>query len=124
MPEERPTFSFRKTQRTRARFIVYEQEVIHFAQGARCLALALRAPPFHTAHQRPPPLIRCGIADSTEHRRISDGVERAGAKRERWFESKALRIFPPAGAVFKGRAFLALARTGPQAAGKMTGTVQ
>src|SRR4029077_16707508 len=83
-------------------------------ERARRPALALRAPAFHAAHERPPPTGGGGVSDGAEHGRVCRRVKRAGTNLQGWLQRESRGIFQPRLVVFEGGAFLVLARTGPQ----------
>src|SRR3989449_3960421 len=60
------------------------------------------------------PTVGRGVADGTEHRRVSRRVKRTGTNLQGWLQRESRGIFQPGLVVFEGGAFLVLARAGPQ----------
>src|SRR5208283_4553340 len=114
LPQEGPAFFFRKAQRALTGLIVHQQQEVDFLERARRPSLAFRVPAFHAAHERPPPTVGRGVADRAEHRRVCRRVKRTGTNLQGWLQRESRGIFQPCLVVFEGRAFLVLARTGPQ----------
>ena len=119
-----PPSLFGKAQRALARLVVHQQQEVDFLKCARRGALALRAPSFHPAHQRPSPPVRRRVADRAEHRRIGRRVERAGAELQGRLQREPRGMFEPAFVVFESGAFLVLAHAGPQPPHQVGNAVQ
>jgi hypothetical protein len=114
LPQEGSAFFFRKAQRALTGLVVHQQQEVDFLERARRPALALRAPAFHAAHERPPPTVGRGVADGAEHGRVCRRVKRARTNLQGWLQRESRGIFQPCLIVFEGGAFLVLARAGPQ----------
>jgi hypothetical protein len=78
--EERRAFRLRETQRAHPRFVVHHQQVINFAQGARCLSLPLGATALGAAHEHTPPTVRSGVADGPKQRLVGCRMKRTGTQ--------------------------------------------
>src|SRR5208282_3006077 len=114
LPQKGSAFFFRKAQRALTCLVVHLQQEVDFLERARRAPLALRAPAFHAAHERPPPTVGRGVADGTEHGRVRRRMKRTGTNLQSWLQRESCGIFQPCLVVFEGGAFLILARTGPQ----------
>src|SRR5437879_5159748 len=114
LTQEGSAFFFRKAQRALTGLVVHQQQEVDFLERARHPALALRAPRFHAAHERPPPTVGRGVANGPEHGRVCRRMKRAGTNLQGWLQRESRGIFQPCLVVFEGGADLVLARTGPQ----------
>ncbi len=109
----RSAFFIRKAQRALTGLVVHQQQEVDFLERARRPALALRAPAFHAAHERPPPTVGRGVADSAEHGRVCRRVKRAGTNLQGCLRRESRGIFQPCLVVFEGGAFLSSCAHGP-----------
>ena len=75
--------------------------------------LFLYASTLGAAHQHATPAVRGRISDGAKERLFPLRVERAGTKRQGWFESEALGMIQPGGVILERGAFPPSVDAGP-----------